>query len=163
MGDLGYDQGLAAKLIISIAVGQVVGKLAAGSLSERMDHRMIYWAMASMMAVSLFLYSGSPSQAHLYLASVLMGAATGAVLPMIPIVYSARFGTRSIGVVLGIVVLIMIIGSFGSLFAGIVYDTTQSYETAFWAFGILLVPAAVLMAFLPDPEKARNAWPEEPT
>ena len=161
MADLGYEQGLAAKLIISIAVGQVIGKLGAGSLSERLDHRMIYWAMAGTMAVSLFLYSGSPSAMSLYAASVLMGAATGAVLPMIPIVYSARFGTRSIGVVLGIVVLVMIVGSFGSLFAGLIYDATESYETAFWIFGGLLVPASVLVAFMPTPEKAQSAWPQE--
>ncbi|MEL7447723.1 MAG: MFS transporter [Pseudomonadota bacterium] len=161
MADLGNDQGLAAKLIITVALGQVVGKLGAGSLSSRLDHRLIYWAMAIMMAGSLFLFSGGPSVSTLYVASAMMGTATGAVLPMIPIVYSARFGTRSIGVVLGIVVLVMIVGSFGSLFAGLVYDSTQSYDTAFLAFGILLIPASLLVAFLPSPDKAQKAWPEQ--
>lgn len=160
VSDLQYDQSLAAQLITVAAIGQVVGKLAAGSLSEKVDHRIIYWVMAIMMGAAMYLFSGGPSQSTLYLAAALMGGASGATLPMLPIMYSSRFGTRSIGIVLGFVTLVLVVGSFGSLFAGLIYDATQSYDMAFLIFGALLVPVSILMAFLPSPDKARKKWPE---
>jgi MFS family permease len=160
MSDLGYDQSLAAQLITLVAVGQVVGKMAAGSVSEKLDHRLIYWIMAGGMGVAMYLFSGGPSQSSLYLAAGLMGAASGATLPMLPIMYSSRFGTKSIGVVLGFVTLMLVVGSFGSLLAGIIYDSTQSYDMAFLIFGALLIPVSIGMAFLPSPKKARESWPE---
>jgi MFS family permease len=112
------------------------------------------------MGVAMYLFSGGPSQSSLYLAAGLMGAASGATLPMLPIMYSSRFGTKSIGVVLGFVTLMLVVGSFGSLLAGIIYDSTQSYDMAFLIFGALLIPVSIGMAFLPSPKKARESWPE---
>ena len=163
MSDLGYDQSLAAQLITVAAVGQVVGKLAAGSVSEKLDHRFIYWTMAVMMGIAMYLFSGGPDQGTLYVAAGLMGAASGATLPMLPIMYSSRFGTRSIGVVLGFVTLVLVVGSFGSLFAGVIYDITQSYDMAFLIFGVMLIPVSLAMVFLPSPAKARNSWPDSPS
>ena len=117
--------------------------------------------MAGMMGAALFLFSGGPSVGSLYAASLIMGTAAGATLPMLPIVYASRFGTRSIGVVLGLVTLVLIVGSFGSFFAGMIYDKTQSYDTAFLVFGLLLVPVSIGMFFLASPAKARAAWPTE--
>ena len=159
MSDLEYDQSLAAQLITVVAIGQVCGKLTAGSVSEKLDHRFIYWVMAIMMGAAMYLFSGGPSEGSLYLAAGLMGAASGATLPMLPIMYSSRFGTASIGIVLGFVTLLLIVGSFGSLFAGIIYDSTQSYDMAFLIFGALLVPVSIAMAFLPSPKKAQESWP----
>jgi MFS family permease len=160
MSDLGYEQSLAAQLITVVALGQVIGKLAAGSVSEKLDHRFIYWIMAAGMGAAMYLFSGGPSQGALFVAAGLMGTASGATLPMLPIMYSSRFGTKSIGIVLGFVTLVLVVGSFGSLFAGIIYDNTQSYDMAFLIFGTLLIPVSIVMTFLPAPEKARESWPE---
>ena len=158
VSDLGFEQSLAATLIIVVACGQVVGKLGAGSLSEKLDHRVIFWGMSVLMGTSLFLFTGGPSKTVLFAAAALLGVAAGAVLPMMPIVYASRFGTRSIGVVLGIVTLVLIVGSFGSLFAGLIYDATQSYDIAFIGIGALLIPAAIGMIFLTSSEQARKSW-----
>ena len=158
MGDLGYDQGLAAQLIMIIAGGQVGGKLIIGAFSDRMDHRHIYWIMAAMTAIAIFLFAGGPSQFSLYAGSAILGLSVGATLPMLPIIYAPRFGTRSLGTVLGLVNLVLIVGSFGSLFAGAIYDRTESYDIAFLVFALLLIPVSIAMYFLPSPERARASW-----
>ncbi len=158
MGDLGYDQGLAAQLIMIIAGGQVGGKLIVGAVGDRMDHRHVYWVMAVMTAVAIYLFSGGPSQVSLYAAAAILGLSVGATLPLLPIVYASRFGTRSLGTVLGLVNLVLIVGSFGSLFAGTIYDSTQSYDLAFLVFALLLLPVSIAMYFLPSPERARADW-----
>ena len=90
------------------------------------------------------LLRGFPEEEpELVLAAGIQGFATGGVMPMMGIMYSARFGTLSFGRVLGYVNLVIMVGSFGSIFSGWVFDMTQSYDVAFWIFTALLLPGVV--------------------
>ena len=64
-------------------------------------------------------------------------------------VYGVSFGTLSFGRVLGYVNLVIMVGSFGSIFSGWVFDMTQSYDVAFWIFTALILPGIMIMFFLP--------------
>jgi MFS family permease len=86
------------------------------------------------------------------LAAGIQGFATGGVMPMMGIIYSSRFGTLSFGRVLGYVNLVIMLGGFGSIFSGWVFDSTHSYDVAFWVFMGLILPGVIIMFFLPPPE-----------
>jgi len=154
MSDLGYGQAVAAQLIAITSGAMIVGKLFFGSLGDRVDHRKLYWLMAGMLLVSMYFYEGSPGRPALFLAASLQGFATGGVMPMMGIMYSSRFGTLSFGRVLGLVNLFLMIGSFGSILSGWIFDLTQSYDAAFQVFALLLLPGTIVMYFLPA--KATN-------
>ncbi len=154
MSDLGYGQAVAAQLIAVTSGAMIVGKLFFGSLGDRVDHRKLYWLMAGMLLVSMYFYEGSPGRPALFLAASLQGFATGGVMPMMGIMYSSRFGTLSFGRVLGLVNLFLMIGSFGSILSGWIFDLTQSYDAAFQVFALLLLPGTIVMYFLPA--KATN-------
>ena len=149
MADLGHDQSLAAKLIAVTSVMMISGKLFFGAMGDRVDHRKLYWIMTVLIVVALLFYEGSPEKLDLVIAAGIQGFATGGVMPMMGIIYSARFGTRSFGKVLGYVNLVIMLGSFGSIFSGWVFDSTQSYDMAFWFFIALILPGMVIMFFLP--------------
>ncbi len=149
MSDLGYGQSFAAQLIAVTSFMMIVGKLFFGALGDHMDHRKLYWLMAVLLIVALSFYEGSPGKPELVLAACIQGFATGGVMPMMGIMYSARFGTLSFGRVLGYVNLVIMVGSFGSIFSGWVFDMTQSYDVAFWIFMALLLPGVIIMFFLP--------------
>ena len=154
MSDLGYGQAVAAQLIAITSRAMIVGKLVFGSLGDRVDHRKRYWLMACLLLVSMYFYEGSPGRPALFLAASLQGFATGGVMPMMGIMYSSRFGTLSFGRVLGLVNLFLMIGSFGSILSGWIFDLTQSYDAAFQVFALLLLPGTIVMYFLPA--KATN-------
>ena len=154
MSDLGYGQVVAAQLIAITSGAMIVGKLFFGSLGDRVDHRKLYWLMAGLLLVSMYFYEGSPGRPALFLAASLQGFATGGVMPMMGIMYSSRFGTLSFGRVLGLVNLFLMIGSFGSILSGWIFDLTQSYDAAFQIFALLLLPGTIVMYFLPA--KATN-------
>ena len=149
MADLGHDQSLAAKLIAVTSVMMISGKLFFGAMGDRVDHRKLYWIMTVLIVVALLFYEGSPEKLDLVIAAGIQGFATGGVMPMMGIIYSARFGTRSFGKVLGYVNLVVMLGSFGSIFSGWVFDRTHSYDMAFWFFIALILPGMVIMFFLP--------------
>jgi len=154
MSDLGFGQAVAAQLIAITSGAMIVGKLFFGSLGDRVDHRKLYWLMAGLLLVSMYFYEGSPGRPALFLAASLQGFATGGVMPMMGIMYSSRFGTLSFGRVLGLVNLFLMIGSFGSILSGWIFDLTQSYDAAFQIFALLLLPGTIVMYFLPA--KATN-------
>ena len=151
VGDLGFEQQIAAQLISITSISMIAGKFIFGSLGDKVDHRKLYWLMSVSLGLSLCLYQGAPGRIELTLAAALQGLATGGMLPMMGIMYASRFGTLSFGKVLGFVNLFLMIGSFGSLFSGWMFDTMQSYDYAFWTFFALLVPAAIAMRWLPAP------------
>ena len=151
VGDLGFEQQIAAQLISITSISMIAGKFIFGRLGDKVDHRKLYWLMSVLLGLSLFLYQGAPGRIELTLAAALQGLATGGMLPMMGIMYASRFGTLSFGKVLGFVNLFLMIGSFGSLFSGWMFDTMQSYDYAFWTFFALLVPAAIAMRWLPAP------------
>ncbi len=151
VGDLGFEQQIAAQLISITSVSMIAGKFIFGSLGDKIDHRKLYWLMSVALGLSLFLYQGAPGRVELTLAASLQGLATGGILPMMGIMYASRFGVFSFGKVLGFVNLFLMLGSFGSIFSGWIFDITQSYDYAFWTYLILLVPAAIAMRWLPAP------------
>ncbi len=151
VSDLGFTQEFAAQLIALMSISMIVGKFFFGSLGDRIDHRKLYWLMTCLLLTALFFYEGSPARTSLMLAVSLQGFATGGVMPMMAIMYASRFGTFSFGRVLGFVNMFLMIGSFGSIFSGWVFDMTQSYDYAFWMFAAGLLPCMVAMAFLPPP------------
>ena len=156
MSDLGHDQSLAVSLIAITSFMMILGKFFFGAMGDRLDHRKLYWLMAALLMVALMFYEGSPGKTELILAAGIQGFATGGVMPMMGIMYSARFGTLSFGRVLGYVNMVIMVGSFGSIFSGWVFDMTQSYDAAFWIFMILILPGAIIMFFLPS-SAASNA------
>ncbi|MDH5737599.1 MAG: MFS transporter [Gammaproteobacteria bacterium] len=151
MNDLGFEQSMAAALIAVTSVSMILGKLFFGSLGDRVDHRKLYWLMAVCLAVSLLSYVYGRSSHWLYIAAGFQGLATGGVMPMMGIMYSSRFGTQAFGKVLGLVNLFLMCGSLGSLLSGFIFDVTGSYSPAFLFFALLLIPASISMAWLPEP------------
>jgi MFS family permease len=159
MSDLGYGQSVAAQLIATTSFMMIAGKLFYGSMGDRMDHRKLYWVMALMMIISLVIYQGTPGRMELTLAAGFQGFATGGVMPMMGIMYASRFGTLSFGRVLGYVNMFLMVGSFGSIFSGWIFDLTQSYDAAFWIFAGLILPGVFTIYFLPDSAESEDLTP----
>lgn len=150
VADLGFEQALAAQLIAVTSATMIVGKLFFGVMSDRVDHRKLYWLMASLLVASLYFYQGSPGLLALIVAVSLQGFATGGVLPVMGNMYATRFGSLSFGRVMGFVNMFLMTGSFGSIFSGWIFDLTQSYDFAFVFFAGFLVPGIVALYFLPE-------------
>ena len=156
ISDLGYEQSLAAQLIAITSLMMIIGKFFFGYMGDRIDHRKLYWIMACLLTNGLLLYEGSPERRDLLIAAGLQGFATGGVMPLMGIIYLSRFGTLSFGKVLGYVNLVIMIGSFGSIFSGWVFDLTGSYNVAFQVFIALILPGSIIIFFLPGPEEEKK-------
>ena len=147
--DVGFAGGDIASLIALNAICMILGKFSFGAIGDKVDHRLLYWIAAAFMALAMVVLQGEPSARQLIAGVVLVGLSGGGMLPMFGLMYGSRFGVGSFARVMGFAMLAMTVGALGPMVAGWAYDITGSYDLAFQSFLALIVPAAVLMFWLP--------------
>lgn len=132
-------------LVAMLAIGNAAGRLAAGSLSDRIGVvKTMLIAFIGQAAAMLVLGSVS-SLGALVAVAMLIGAFYGSNLALFPAVTAGLFGTRDMGVNYGLVFTAWGMGGvFGSMAAGRIFDLTGGYQTAFYIAAGLCLLAAVL-------------------
>ena len=150
-GDLGFGADVAARLVAVSAVCMVLGKFFFGSLGDRLDHRILFWIALAFMSASMVILQLEASIWVLTLGVVALGLAGGGLLPLLALIFGARFGVASFGRVMGLVMLSLTLGATGPLLAGWLYDLTGSYDAVFMLFLILFVPSGIAMRWLQPP------------
>ncbi len=149
-------------LVAVLAVGNGAGRIAAGTLSDRIGRKATLFLCFVVQAVAILLLSraaaGSLLAAPGILAflSALIGANYGANLALFPAVTKDYYGLRHFGVNYGFVFTAWGLGGFMlSLLAGRVYDTYKTFDFAYYCSAGLLV-AAALVTFVVRPPRPRS-------
>lgn len=150
--DLGLDDAAAAPLIMISSVCMIIGKLFFGWLGDRLDHRILFWIAIALLACACLFLLLTDTYTGLVLGVICMGLSGGGILPMMGIIFGARFGAASFGRVMGFVMLNVTFGSLAPILAGWVYDATGSYDPALIGLLVLAVPAVIAMRWLPKPQ-----------
>ena len=159
LGDLDYSVSFTGQMIAVISAMMIVGKLLYGKLADKFDHAYLLFFMGSMSIVAIALLMSTSEKAPMLTAAVLLGIASGGLIPIMGVVFVARFGVASFGKVMGLVMLVMAAGSLGSVYAAWVYDLTGGYYYAFISFILITLPGLFLLKWLPPPLEAKK----EPT
>ena len=149
--DLGFDASGTGQLLALVSGSMIAGKLFFGSLGDRIDHRFLFWITAAFMSTAMWIIQGSPGFGMMVLGITCVGLAGGGILPLLGLIFSARFGIASFGRVMGFAMLSISLGSMGPFLAGWAYDLTGTYDSVFTLFGLSFIPAVILMRWLPKP------------
>ncbi|MBF4509249.1 MAG: OFA family MFS transporter [Aeromicrobium sp.] len=139
------DLTLGFLLVAVLAVGNALGRVVAGVVSDRIGGirtmLMVFVLQAAMMG--LLFVAGTPGL--LVPVAALVGFAYGANLSLFPSTTAGYFGTRHLGVNYGLVFTAWGVGGvFGSMTAGSIVDSTGSYALAYTAAAVLCLVAAGL-------------------
>ena len=149
-------------LTAPIAVGAVsvsflagaVSNLWWGVLTERVSARYVLTLVYAIRAMSvvLLLAVGSPTEAYLF--AVLRGLTDGGIATVGAILLANYFGRRYLGSIYGVNRAIQVAGfALGPLIAGIAYDVTRTYSSAFASFLVLTMIGALLVATARQPAR----------
>lgn len=161
--DKGYSTQAAASFMTILAAVGILGKVLYGAAADKVDHRLLFWSAAVVLAVPLILLTGTPSYMMMVLISGLLGFATGGFLPLMGAMLGTRFGPAAFGQVMGL------LGPFttplamaGPVLASFVFDRSGSYILAFEIFLGMIVIAALMILLLkpttkPHPDTATTA------
>lgn len=147
------DQGVsltgASLSLTAYGIGSAIGRLAGGTLSDRLGPRPTIAAAFALQIAALGTLLWVPSRAALLLSLVAFGAGFASSDTVVAQVVPQVFGMRALGAIMGILTLGWRCGAaIGPALAGFVYDLTGSYRLVFGLapLGILLSWALFLLA-----------------
>jgi len=151
--DHGMPATAAASLLALVGVFDMVGTVASGWLSDRVDPRLLLLAYYGLRGLSLLAFPallGPHVDPPLMLFIVFYGLDWVATVPPTVVLVRQWFGAGRAGVVFGWVFASHMIGAgIGAVFAGYLRETSGAYTSSFLTAGGLCLVAAVAILLLP--------------
>jgi MFS family permease len=146
---LGISMMTAATILSMIGAVSIIGRLAMGSMSDRMGNKMVYMMSLCFLIASFILVYFAEQPWMFYMFAILYGIAHGAFFTLTSPLLAELFGVTSLGAILGVVIFLGTFGgSTGPYLSGYLFDITGSYHLSFLICLVLSVADFILMLFL---------------
>jgi MFS family permease len=153
--DLGISSTSAASILATIGGVSIAGRFVMGSAGDGIGNKM------SLIICLLFLLAGlvtlllTESLWMFYVFATLHGFAHGGFFALGSPIVAGLFGTRSHGLIFGIVIFCSTIGgAIGPILAGHIFDVTRSYQIVFYVLAALSIMALILTSSLKPVHRA---------
>lgn len=152
---VGLSEKVAAASVTGMTLASLTGRFGFGYFADVLDKRLVMAGSHAVLALAVLLFATVYEFWQLFLVLPLFGLGWGGIIPVRPALQAEVFGLRAFGAIQGLVFTIATVGALiGPVFAGWMYDRTESYRLAF------VILAAV--AFLGAPLIAGLRRPPEP-
>ena len=152
--DTGITAESAAIILTVSGVTNTAGRLILGYLATRIGNKVILAFCLAVQAVVLYFLADASQLNVFFVLSAVYGFVYGGVFPLIPTLTGSLFGTKSMGVIFGIVNgFYPLGGAIGPLLGGYIFDTTGSYYAAFIIAAIATTAVFFLSLLLKRPRK----------
>jgi MFS family permease len=146
----GFSRGDAAWFASATGLLVIVGRLACGTLLDRLPARFVAAAFFMVLPLACLLMAAARvGPASEIAAAALVGLGAAAELDVFPYLASRYFGVRRLGSVLGFVTLAFQVGSgLGPVVVGRVFDVTGSYRPALVGMAVISLVGGSSLLFL---------------
>ncbi len=143
--DSGIPEIAAASILSFMAGSSVIGRFSMGLISDRVGSRRALSLCLVLSTLALVWLLFAKEMWAFYLFATAFGLAYGGIIPLLTVLPSELFGVKSLGVILGALMLYSAIGSAGGApLAGYIFDTTGSYHRALLILVMFCTITAVL-------------------
>jgi MFS family permease len=151
---VGVSDGLAAASMTAMILMSLGGRFGFGFIADQIDKRIVMGAAYAMLALGVLLFATVYEPWQIILVLPLFGLGWGGIIPVRPALQAEIFGLRSFGAIQGLVFTIATLGGLvGPVFAGWMYDQTESYRLAFVVLAATGFVAAPLFVTLRPPRR----------
>jgi len=148
----------AAAVISVIGFTSMGGRLLTGFVIDRIGSKLTTIFCYILLAIVLLWLQIADAPWMLFLFAVFYGVAHGGIFTIVSPIVADYFGIKSHGVLFGIVVLFGTVGgSIGPFLSGFIFDSTGSYDLAFWiCTAMSLIGLIMIMTLKPRAHKPSN-------
>ncbi|MDD5287963.1 MAG: MFS transporter [Dehalococcoidales bacterium] len=149
---------IAAVAVTGMTLCSLIGRIGIGFLGDFTDKRYLIALSLGLQTTGLILFSlvGVDKMWILILFLLTFGPGFGGLMPLRPALQADYFGTKSFGTITGLMSVIATIGGLASpIFAGWIFDSTDSYRLAWQIFAVISLPGIPLV-LLTHPPKSSN-------
>ncbi len=153
--DLGISRGVAASILSAVGGVSIIGRFLMGGAGDKIGERNALLICLLCLLLSLCWLQSVSSLWMFYLFAAIYGFAHGGFFALVSPLIAKFFGTKSHGLLFGIVIFSSTIGgAIGPFLAGYIFDVTASYKIIFWILAALCTAAIVLTTALKPPVKS---------
>lgn len=150
---LGMSEALAAASVTVMTLVSLSGRFGFGQIADFRDKRYVLATSFALAGLSLLLYATLYSSWQVIYALPVFAIGWGGIIPVRPAFQAEYFGMRAFGAIQGIVFTVATLGGLiGPVFAGWMYDETQSYRLAFLILSLGCLLAIPLVLSIKRPE-----------
>jgi MFS family permease len=143
------SEGLAAACVTAMVLLSLIGRFGFGYLADSLDKRLVMGVSHGLLALAVLLFATVYEPWQVLYALPLFGIGWGGVIPVRPALQADVFGMRAFGAIQGLMFTIATFGALiGPVWAGWMYDQTESYRLAFVVLasaGFLAVPLVLTL------------------
>ncbi len=161
MTDIGLATPTAARVVATMAIFGMLGKIANGLLADKIGAK---WAIAGFLGLQAIMVPFFLEAQHawsFYSWAILFGIGYGGPMPVYAMLFHEYFGTRAIGAILGTFFMIASLGmGAGGMLGGVLYTMFGSYAVPFLTSTGTGLVAALLALTLPSPKREPTVAPQ---
>ena len=166
LGPMLDDRGFSLPTV-GLVVGAYTGvaavfTLVGGYIGDRLPIRLALFVFSALQSGAVALLMVAETQQMVFLFAVVMGIGFGGRNPLTTVIRGVYFGRKAFASITGISMIPMNVLLLGApLFAGIMFDATQSYFIPMLVVAIASMAGSTMFLFLDSPEKAAQARREK--
>jgi MFS family permease len=148
----------AAALAVSVtAAASICGRLAVGTVADRLDKKTVTMVCFLLQGVAILLVIATGNIVAIYAGTMIVGLTIGNVYMMQSLLVGEAFGMTSFGAVFGMTALLsQTVSSIGPGLIGILEDATGGYELPFIITAVLSWVAAAIISQVRPPQAAES-------
>jgi len=152
--DMGMTLSGAGTVVLTYTIVALPSQFLSGYFADRLPKTLMIAIFLAIQGIAITIIAFADSVLLAYLFAVLYGIGFGGRNPLTTAIRGEYFGRKAFATIMGISQFPMNIGMIGApLFAGYMFDTTNSYLIPFSVFAILTFFGAFLMLFVKKPQK----------
>jgi MFS family permease len=153
--DRGISPGDAATIMAVIGGATIVGQIGLGSIGDKIGYKKAFLIGVICITIAVFTLMAAKQLWAFYFSGIFLGLAFGNCSTQESPIAAWLFGLGSHGVILGVFACAFTVGAaIGPLLFGYVFDSTGSYQLAFWIAEVFSIAAIVLTLFLRQPSES---------
>lgn len=155
--DIGIPYQTASSVLGLMVLISVPGRFFFGWLGDRFDKKVLLLLLCLLQGAGIFIFIHANTLPLLYLFVVVYGLGYGGVIPLTLALRADLFGRRYYATIAGITTALTMVGTVAApVFAGYLYDVSQSYSLAFYIFMAMICLSGILFLFIPQPSPPKR-------
>ena len=152
--DMGMTLSGAGTVVLTYTIVALPSQFLSGYFADRLPKTLMIAIFLAIQGIAITIIAFADSVLLAYIFAILYGIGFGGRNPLTTAIRGEYFGRKAFATIMGLSQFPMNIGMIGApLFAGYMFDTTNSYVIPFSVFAILTFFGAFLMLFVKKPRK----------
>ncbi len=147
--DIGIPRHTAEAILGFMVLMSIPGRLLFGWLGDVVAKRYLMVVVCVLQGIGVFILASASSLGWVFVFLVLYALGYGGAIPLMPAFRGELFGRKAFATIGGLITPLTTLSAVaGPIFAGYVYDVSDSYRIAFYTFAVMVMLSGVTFFFV---------------